>query len=160
MPRNNRIAASNVSQVAEMVQEGLAAGLKNDTALDENARLLRKKVYEKAGASFDALMELLESKKVALRTRMRVYETVVKLAFKDINDVAKLRLERERMALEAETARLDREAKERQAAMEPVGGPQIIVRLDSEAMERAQLAAGEQERLRLGRPAQAPNGTA
>ncbi len=137
--------------LAKMVGAGLAAGLRDasapETALDDAALSLREKVYVSAGASFDALLELLESDKVPVRKRMRVHETVVKLVFKDINEVAKLRLERERLALEAETARLDRESRERQ----PGQAQQIIVRLDAEAVGRAELAAGEQERLRGAR---------
>ena len=157
MPRDNQIA---VQQAAGMVQAGLAAGLQDDTALDESARLLRKKVYEKAGASFDALLELLGSEKVAVRTRVATHALLLKLAFQDMHDVAKLRLERERMLLEAQSAERDREAKERIAerdASRGGAGAQIIV-LDSEAVARVRLAASEQERLRDTRPK--PNGKA
>ena len=149
-----QIAASQVQQVAGMVKSGLAAGLEDvhapETALDRDARELREKVYGNAGKSFDALLELVGSDGVAPRTRLRVHETVVKLAIRDMHEVAKLRLERERMLLEAEAARLDREAKERDAERDARlgrAGPQIVV-VDSETAERARLAAAEQERLR------------
>ena len=120
-----------------------------ETSLDAHARELRQKIYSAASKSLDALLELLKSDKVASRTRANAHLTLVKMANNDSHEVAKLRLERERMLQEAEMARLDRGAKERTAALAP-GGPQVIVRLDSEAVNRARLAAGEQERLRTG----------
>lgn len=148
-----QIPAAQVSQVAGMVRAGLVAGIARvrdpETELDKNARELREKVYAGAGKSFDALMELAALEKTPTRTSMKAYGDVVKLAHRDMIEVAKLQLERERMVLEAETARLDREAKERAAKLEAAGGRTApIVIVDAETIARAKDAAREQERLR------------
>ena len=119
------------------------------TELDKSAKDLREKVYAAAGNSFDEMLKLAKSDKIADRTRIRVHGAVVKMAHRDMHEMAKLQLEREKMLLEADSAQRDRDSKERIAERDQGGGrPQFIVRLDTEAGERARGAAREQERLR------------
>ena len=151
------IRASEAPRAAVVVKERLAAGIVDarapETKLDQSARELREKLYAYAHDSLDGLMELLQSKEVALRTRTNGLLTIMKAAQRDAIEVAKLRLDRERLAQEAEMARLDRETKERIAERiaerdASRDRPASIVIVDADTIARAKLAAGEQDRIR------------